>query len=99
MAVTRFGAPGVAKIGLTIYSGRKLLPTRTVSSREGAIDAARGFGYPVVLKSGAPGHKTEKGAVAIDLRSTDDLVAAWERIFRSAAPDLLRYVGLAKLPR
>jgi acetyltransferase len=63
-------------------------PTRLARRRDEAIDAGRAIGYPVVLKSGTAGHKTERGAVAVDLRSTDDLIAAWERIFHGA-DDLL----------
>lgn len=57
-----------------------------VRSRDEAIDAARTFGYPVVLKSAEAGHKSDRGLVALDLRSADDVVAAWDRVFGGAKP-------------
>jgi len=68
--------------------GLASVTTRTVASREEALDAALELDYPVVLKSGAPGHKTDRGAVALDLRSADDVIAAWQRIFAAGDDDL-----------
>jgi acetyl coenzyme A synthetase (ADP forming)-like protein len=46
-----------------------------------AVASAAELGYPVVLKTGLPGvHKTESGAVALDLRDEDAVRAAAERI-------------------
>lgn len=44
--------------------------------------AAKGIGYPVVLKVCSPevSHKTESGLVAVDLRNEADLEAAFQRI-------------------
>ena len=53
---------------------------RTFPSEE-ALVAAANLGYPVVVKSAVPGaHKTELGAVAVDLRDADAVRAAAERI-------------------
>ncbi len=46
-----------------------------------AARVARGFGFPVVVKTALAGvHKTESGGVALDLRTEDDVRAAAERI-------------------
>lgn len=52
------------------------------SSVDEAVAAATHIGYPVVLKGhgAALQHKTEAGAVALDLRSEADVRAAWSRI-------------------
>lgn len=61
-------------------------------SPDDAVAAAARIGYPVVLKGHAAAlqHKTEAGAVALDLRSEADLRAAWIRI-----TDNVRASGLA----
>jgi acetyltransferase len=55
---------------------------RVAGSREAALAAAREIGFPVVVKAVAPGlvHKSDVGAVALDLRDEDDLTAALERM-------------------
>jgi acyl-CoA synthetase (NDP forming) len=52
------------------------------SSREDVLRAAAGLGYPVVLKAVAPElvHKSDLGAVAIDLRNERQLLEAFGRI-------------------
>jgi acyl-CoA synthetase (NDP forming) len=61
--------------------GVPLVAERRVDSVEAAVTAAQEVGYPVVVKSALPGaHKTELGAVALDLRDADAVVAAAERI-------------------
>src|SRR5262249_1869939 len=58
-----------------------LVAERRVDSVEGAVTAAQEVGFPVVVKSALPGaHKTELGAVALDLRDADAVRAAAERI-------------------
>jgi len=53
----------------------------TADSVEEALAAAREFGYPVVVKTAAPGaHKTETGGIALDLVDDDAVRAAVERI-------------------
>jgi acyl-CoA synthetase (NDP forming) len=61
--------------------GVPLVAERRVDSVEGAVAAAGELGFPVVVKSASPGaHKTELGAVAIDLRDADAVRDAAERI-------------------
>jgi acetyltransferase len=53
-----------------------------------ALTAARKLGYPVVLKASSARfpHKTEVGAVRLDLRTGDEVASAFEAM----APDLRR---------
>lgn len=55
-------------------------------SRDAALALAREIGLPVVLKVVSPDlpHKTEAGAVALDLRSPDEVAAAYDRILANA---------------
>jgi acetyl-CoA synthetase len=48
----------------------------------GAVEVAREIGFPVALKLSSPAllHKTEAGALALDLRSEDDVRDAAERL-------------------
>lgn len=54
-------------------------------TQAGAVARAREIGFPVVLKVISPDlpHKTEAGAVALDLRSADAVAAAYDRILAS----------------
>ncbi|MGH9297579.1 MAG: acetate--CoA ligase family protein, partial [Acidimicrobiales bacterium] len=56
--------------------------SRAASSRGQAIDAATSLGYPVVLKSDAPGlaHKTDVGGVVLELGSPEEVGAAYDEI-------------------
>jgi acyl-CoA synthetase (NDP forming) len=59
--------------------GIPLVPERHAAGPEEAVEAARELGYPVVLKTAAPGaHKTEEGGVILDLRDDDAVRAAAE---------------------
>ena len=61
--------------------GIPVVPERVVDSADDAAATAAEFGFPVVVKSAAPGaHKTETGGVALDLRDEDAVRAAVERI-------------------
>jgi acetyl coenzyme A synthetase (ADP forming)-like protein len=61
--------------------GVPLVPERHVATAEAAVEAACELGYPVVLKTAAPGaHKTEEGGVILDLGDDDAVRAAAERI-------------------
>ncbi|MFL5950366.1 MAG: GNAT family N-acetyltransferase [Gaiellaceae bacterium] len=61
--------------------GLPLLSERTAATTAEAISAAGELGYPVVLKTAAPGvHKTDVGGVALDLRDADAARAAADRI-------------------
>jgi len=62
------------------------------ASRDAAVKAAREIGFPVVLKIVSPQitHKTDVGGVKLDLKSPDEVAAAFDEIVaaaRSAAPD------------
>jgi acetyl coenzyme A synthetase (ADP forming)-like protein len=58
-----------------------LVAERQATSAGEAVDAARALGLPAVVKSAVPGvHKTEVGAVAVDLRDDESVRAAAERI-------------------
>ncbi|TMK70906.1 MAG: GNAT family N-acetyltransferase [Actinobacteria bacterium] len=58
-----------------------LVAERRVDSVDAAVAAAMEVGFPVVVKSALPGaHKTELGAVALDLRDDEAVRAAAERI-------------------
>jgi acetate---CoA ligase (ADP-forming) len=61
--------------------GVPLVAERRVDSVEDAVTAGQEVGFPVVVKSALPGaHKTELGAVALDLRDEGSVRAAAERI-------------------
>jgi len=55
-------------------------------SREAAVAAARTIGGPVALKVQSPDilHKTEAGAVALDLSTPDDVATSYDRLLASA---------------
>ena len=58
------------------------VPEAVVTSPAAAADAARRFGYPVVLKGTGPTivHKTESHAVLTDVRDEPSLLAAYARL-------------------
>jgi len=61
--------------------GLPVVAERLAATVDEAIEAAGELGYPVVLKTAAPGaHKTELGGVALDLRDVESLRAAAVRI-------------------
>ena len=74
-----------AKKVLAAY-GVPVVPERLARTADAAVDAAQGFGYPVVLKiqSADIPHKTEAGGVRLDLRSAQDVRSACQSILQSA---------------
>lgn len=62
--------------------GIPLVELIPVTSEDAAADAAQDAGYPIVLKAHVPGlmHKTDAGAVELDLRSESDLRRAYRRL-------------------
>ncbi|HEY1623724.1 MAG TPA: acetate--CoA ligase family protein [Streptosporangiaceae bacterium] len=52
----------------------------TATTRDEALEAASGIGYPVVLKTAEPGiaHKSEVGGVVLGLRDAAELTAAYD---------------------
>ena len=61
--------------------GLPLVPERVADTKLAAVEAAGELGFPVVLKTAAPGaHKTEQGGIALDLGDEEAVLAAAERI-------------------
>jgi acetate---CoA ligase (ADP-forming) len=61
--------------------GIPLVAERTAGSEDDAVAAANEVGYPVVVKTAAPGaHKTETGGIALDLQDERQVRQAVERI-------------------
>jgi acetyl coenzyme A synthetase (ADP forming)-like protein len=72
--------PGRTRELLTAY-GIPLVPERVAVNADNAVEIAREFGAPAVVKTAAAGaHKTETGGVALDLRDEDQVRAAVARI-------------------
>lgn len=59
--------------------GLKMPPSRLVTSLEEALAAADEIGFPLALKAQSPllSHKSEAGAVALDIRDSASLRSAW----------------------
>jgi acyl-CoA synthetase (NDP forming) len=51
-----------------------------ISSLEDALAAAKQLSYPVVLKALGIAHKTEQGAVRLNLKNTDELTEAYQQL-------------------
>jgi acyl-CoA synthetase (NDP forming) len=64
--------------------GTPVVREQLVTSLDGARDAAKTIGYPVVLKvvSDAIPHRSDLGLVAVALRDENELRNAWERLAR-----------------
>ncbi|HJW66430.1 MAG TPA: acetate--CoA ligase family protein, partial [Gaiellaceae bacterium] len=61
--------------------GIPLVAERTAGSANEAVAAVEEIGYPVVVKTAAPGaHKTESGGIALDLQDEQQVRDAVERI-------------------
>jgi acetate---CoA ligase (ADP-forming) len=72
--------PGHARELLASY-GLPLVPERVARSADEAAAAAVALGLPAVVKTAEPGaHKTERGGVALDLQTEEQVRAAAERI-------------------
>ena len=56
--------------------GLDIPEARRVASRDSIVDAAEEIGFPVVLKAEGHAHKTESGAVALDLATGPALKSA-----------------------
>jgi acetyl coenzyme A synthetase (ADP forming)-like protein len=67
--------------GLLESYGIPVVPERVAATVDEAVAAALELGFPVVVKTAAPGvHKTEVGGVALDLAGAGDVRAAASRI-------------------
>ncbi len=72
--------PAQTRALLEVY-GIPLVAERTAESANEAVAAAGEIGYPVVVKTAAPGaHKTETGGIALDLQDEPQVREAVERI-------------------
>ncbi|MFQ5877529.1 MAG: acetate--CoA ligase family protein [Acidobacteriota bacterium] len=73
--------------------GFPIAASRTVTTPAEAIEAASAIGYPVVVKAQVEGlvHKTERGAVRVDLRNGDEVAAACRAIRAAIGDARLRY--------
>ena len=61
--------------------GVPLVPERVAATEAEAVEAAKELGFPVVLKTAAPGaHKTEQGGIALDLADEAAVLDAADRI-------------------
>ena len=61
--------------------GIPVVPERVAESPDEAVGAAAELGFPVVVKSAAPGaHKTDTGGIALGLSSADEVREAAARI-------------------
>ncbi len=79
---------------LSEYDSKRLLssygfPTvseKLVTTRAGAVKAAKAIGFPVVLKACSPdvAHKTEKKLIEVDLRTGREVERAYEAIMERA---------------
>ncbi|HEY0875303.1 MAG TPA: acetate--CoA ligase family protein [Vicinamibacterales bacterium] len=67
-------------------------PIRTVVTVDGALEAARQVGYPVVFKGAGPNllHKTESGAVHTNIGSEDGVCRAFHALHRR--PDVTQVI-------
>jgi acyl-CoA synthetase (NDP forming) len=73
-------------------AGIPIVRARLATSRDAAVQAARDVGFPAVLKVVSPQitHKSDVGGVKLDLKSPEEVAAAFDEIMaaaRRAAPD------------
>jgi acetyl coenzyme A synthetase (ADP forming)-like protein len=70
--------------------GLPQLPVRMVRSADGALTAAADLGYPVVIKAVGPNliHKSDVGGVRLDLRTPQEVLAAYQDMEASLLGDL-----------
>ena len=64
------------------------MPRRIVTTRAEAIAAARDLGLPVVMKTAMAGiaHKTDVGGVKLNLKSEEEVAAAWQALEAGLGP-------------
>ncbi|HLT90885.1 MAG TPA: acetate--CoA ligase family protein [Woeseiaceae bacterium] len=75
-------------LALLAAAGMATIPCRLAESEEELVAAGTALGYPVALKSAAPGllHKSDRGGVRLDLRDSSELVAAWRELRDNLGP-------------
>lgn len=69
--------------------GVPFAPEHKVTSIDGAVEAARSLGFPVVVKLGGDNiaHKTERGLVRLRLSDADQVSSAASELLAAARPD------------
>lgn len=82
---------GLGALGLVEDYDIPVSRSMSISDRDGAIAMAQLLGLPVVLKTDEPGiaHKSDVGGVVLDLRSLDEVGAAYEDLARRLGPRVL----------
>ncbi|HEY6274720.1 MAG TPA: acetate--CoA ligase family protein, partial [Streptosporangiaceae bacterium] len=82
--------PPAAVSGLLGCYQIPLADTRPARDEQAAVAAAADLGGPVVLKADVPGlvHKTEAGAVRLDLHGEQEVRAAYRELAAEFGPDL-----------
>lgn len=92
------GFDELTSLALLADFGVPTVAHRLVESAGGLADAARQVGYPVALKTAAPGirHKSDVGGVKLGLERAEALRAAYEEMASRLGP---RVVVAAMVPR
>jgi acyl-CoA synthetase (NDP forming) len=84
-------APIGEREGLTLLAdyGVPVVPTHPVTDADAAASAADALGYPVVVKTAAPGiaHKSDAGGVALGLTEAEAVRAAYEDMADRLGPE------------
>lgn len=93
--VARFqtGAPLAEAEGLALLRDWRIpvVESRSIETVEQARAAGAALGYPVALKTAAPGilHKSDVGGVVLNLRNEAELTAAYEAMAKRLGPQAL----------
>src|SRR3954465_9554292 len=78
--------------GLSLLAeyGLETAASRSASSAEAAVEAATGIGFPVALKTAAPGitHKSDVDGVRVGLADADAVLAAYDDLGSRLGPDV-----------
>jgi acyl-CoA synthetase (NDP forming) len=71
--------------------GVPVVATMPAASRDDAVAAAAGIGYPVVLKTAMPGihHKSDRNGVVLDVADDTRLAQAYDDLSSRLGPDVL----------
>lgn len=77
-------------LGVLDQAGIPVVPRCFATSRDEAIDAAKGLGFPVVLKvsSSDIAHKSAVGGVVLNLSNEQDVGNAWDTMMRNVRAKL-----------
>jgi acyl-CoA synthetase (NDP forming) len=83
-------AGGPAEGLLTAY-GIGVLASRAATGPDAVLATAEELGYPVAVKSAAPGlrHRLDLGAVRLDVAGPDQLRRVYDEVSRAFGPDVL----------